>query len=235
MKLPNIKHRRTQTASEPDRTQAAYDAYWDRQKQTIISAYVNSLLIACCLITGVLEIFGGDAFTGRFALDSGLVAAGRERYRLLTAVFLHASPTHLFSNMSVLFFMGAGVEKALGHIKYLVLFLAGGVFGNIVTVLWDVHRGQPTWSIGASGAVFAVMGAVAVIYISGKLVDMAGNRHRSTGMGVRLILMILYSLYSGFVQPNVNNAAHVGGLVMGVIITTLFVVLGRQIVRWDEL
>ena len=129
-------------------------------------------------------------------------------------MFLHFGFDHLMNNMIVLILVGWNLELTVGKIRYLVIYIASGLCGNIVSAVWDIRIGEYVVSAGASGAVFGLIGAL--LYVS--LCD----RGRSGGIsGRRLIFMILLMLYYGFSSTGVDNAAHVGGLLSGFLFAVL--------------
>ena len=200
-----------------------YDTYWEGQRRTILSATVTLILVAADLVIYLVEIIGKWPVYETYALDTLAVATQGEYYRLITAMFMHASIPHLLSNMAILLLLGAGVERELGHMAYGLLYILGGLAGNVVTVVWDSMTGGPTMSIGASGAVFSVIGGIVVIFIREK-----GQLVARRGLAIRLGLMVLYSLGVGFGQSEINNAAHVGGFVAGVLLTGIYTALARR-------
>jgi len=137
-----------------------------------------------------------------------------EYWRLLTAVFMHFSISHIANNMLVLFILGDNLERALGHVKYLIFYLVCGVGANIFSMLIHINEASQAVGAGASGAIFGVIGGLlwAVIRNKGHLEEL------STG---RLAIMAVYSIYAGFLDGNVDNAAHIGGLLIGFILSML--------------
>lgn len=136
-------------------------------------------------------------------------AIGRKEYgRILWAMFLHAGTNHLLNNMLILLFMGSMIEKEIGHISYGVLYFLSGVGGNLLSLAMRVRNRDMTASLGASGALFGMDGVLLAIVI-------LSDRKMESVTPVRVLLMILLSLYSGFTGGNVDNAAHVGGLLVG--------------------
>ena len=134
-----------------------------------------------------------------------------EIYRLFTSLFLHANTAHLFSNMILLYFVGEPVERRLGSPAFLLLYLAAGLAGNFASLAAEAIAGTGPWvSIGASGAIFGVMGA----YLLQVLVR-RGRRERAEA--ARIGLGIALCLYNGFASTGTNNAAHVGGLAGGLL------------------
>lgn len=178
---------------------------------------VNLTIIAVnFMYFGYLEIVGDTENTMFMAAHGALylpaVLQG-EYWRLLTSVFMHFGIGHIVNNMLVLYVLGDNLERALGRVKYLILYLVCGVGANIVSLWFDwtfgAHEILPV-SAGASGAVFGVVG--------GLLYAVAVNRGRLEDLSTRqLTVMILISLYFGFTSTGVNNAAHVAGLAIGII------------------
>lgn len=136
-------------------------------------------------------------------------------YRLVTSMFLHGSISHLMNNMVVLLVLGFYLEPVLGHLRYSIIYFLSGIAGGLCSVfLWMGENG----SIGASGAIFGLSGAMLalVLFFKGRIPGISTRR---------VIYMCIVSLYGGFTAVNVDNAAHVGGLVFGfllVIITNIF-------------
>ena len=143
-----------------------------------------------------------------------MIIEGGEYYRLFTCMFLHFGAKHLGNNMLVLFVLGGRMERTVGRIRYLLIYLLGGMGGNILCLLLEMRSGDFAVSAGASGAVFAVMGAMiyAVIRGKGHVEDLSTRQ---------VLIMAAFSLYFGFTSEGVDNAAHVGGLICGFILAVL--------------
>lgn len=105
------------------------------------------------------------AVTPAAAMQPAAVAEG-EVWRLLTATFLHADPTHLLFNMLGLYFLGPPLAHAWGAGRFVTLYLVGGVLANVVLLLAGLVGFLPytVWGLGASGSVLTVVGATAVLY-----------------------------------------------------------------------
>ena len=178
----------------------------------IALAVFQAAVFALCMITGDrLDI------AGRCGTD--LVLVQQEYWRLLTSVFLHSGLYHLGSNLIAQVFLGNAVERNLGHIKYLILYIVSGVGGNIISVLYDRAQGVNTYSVGASGAVFGVMGALIVLIIKGRKKLRTGS-----SMLVRAGFAVFYAVYAGFRTPYTDNAAHLGGLAFGIALGVLLTI-----------
>ena len=138
-----------------------------------------------------------------------------EVYRLFTSMFLHFGIEHLVNNMLVLFVLGSRLERVIGKIRFLLIYLLGGIAGNVVSLLLELKTQEFSVSAGASGAVFAVMGAMIYIVIRNKgwLGDLSMRQ---------ILVMAAFSLYFGFTSSGVDNAAHIGGLLAGFVLAVLF-------------
>ena len=178
----------------------------------IALAVFQAAVFALCLITGDRLYIAGRCGTD-------LVLVQQEYWRLLTSVFLHSGLYHLGSNLIAQVFLGNAVERNLGHIKYLILYIVSGVGGNIISVLYDRAQGVNTYSVGASGAVFGVMGALIVLIIKGRKKLRTGS-----SMLVRAGFAVFYAVYAGFRTPYTDNAAHLGGLAFGIALGVLLTI-----------
>lgn len=171
---------------------------------SMILVCVNVLVFFACTFTGDL-LYNKGAFSLENILNAG------EWYRIITALFLHVDLNHLFSNMLLLYFAGEIVERYLGHVRFGMLYLAAGVGGNLLSMLYEWFTGFYS-SVGASGAVFGIIGMLLALVLlhHGRLEQI------TTG---RIVLMIVLSVYSGATSTEINNMAHVGGLLTGFLLT----------------
>lgn len=145
-----------------------------------------------------------------------------EPWRMLTTAFLHAGIIHLAFNMVALWFTGPFLEQALGRARFLALYLVSALGGSaavaVLTAVEDFNRG----AVGASGAVFGLFGAVAVV--------MARLRLRNT----QILGVIGINLVIGFVIPGISWQAHIGGLLTGAAIAALFAYLPERVRGWGS-
>ena len=183
-----------------------------RDKVTIILVAINVVVFFVLTLMGQTE-------DGRFMLTKGAmyvpyVLEQGEYYRLVTSMFLHFGIQHLGNNMILLLLVGAQLEEEMGAIKYLIIYIVAGLGGNIISMLGDITSGNYAIAGGASGAIFGVIGAMfwVVLRNNGRIGTMTKN-----GM----IFMIGISLYYGFTSSGVDNLAHIGGLVTGLLMSIL--------------
>lgn len=182
-------------------------------------AWMNILLVVANILIFVLvEITGSTTDTANMLLWGAsyvpYVVDGREYWRLFTSMFLHFGIQHLFNNMLLLFFLGDTLERVVGKISYLLIYLLGGLGGNILSCYVEMKNESYAVSAGASGAVFAVIGAMLYVLIR--------NRGRIEEMTAqRLMIMALLTLYVGFTTKGVDNMAHLGGLMCGFLLAVI--------------
>ncbi|MFD9321795.1 rhomboid family intramembrane serine protease [Streptomyces sp. NPDC060053] len=175
---------------------------------------VTKILIGLNLAAFLAQQVLGDSFTDRFELIGrafmptlGLgeiqgVAEG-QWYRLLTSMFLHVSYIHLLSNMLSLWWIGGPLEAALGRARFLTLYLVSGLAGSALSYL----LAEPNQAaLGASGAIFGLFGALAVL-VRQQRYDMRP-----------IIALLVINLVITFGWSGISWQAHIGGLVAGVVI-----------------
>lgn len=176
------------------------------------------IVLSNVLVFLILELMGNTE-SGQFMLEHGAfylpaVVEEHEYYRFFTCMFLHFGIEHLFNNMLVLLFLGDMLERAVGKVRYLLIYMLGGMAGNVLSAWYSYRTADFSVSAGASGAVFAVIGALLFVVLihRGKLEELSGRR---------LLLMAVLSLFQGFTSMGVDNWAHIGGLLGGLILGVL--------------
>jgi membrane associated rhomboid family serine protease len=174
--------------------------------------YVTFAIIAICAATYAYQFIGGRSVDEAFALVPVDVAANNEYYRLVTSIFMHGSLLHIGMNMLVLWLFGPQLENVLGHVRFATLYLVAGLGGSVAS-FWFSNaydlQGQfyiPSSSLGASGAIFGLMGAYLVI-------GRALSADITQALGLIVINVVL-----GFVIPSTDWRAHLGGLVTGMLV-----------------
>ena len=171
-----------------------------------------SLIIVNIIVFLVVDFTGGSENTAHMircgAAYTPLIIEDGEWYRLVTAIFLHFGINHLLNNMVVLGVLGERLEALLNRFSYVLLYFIAGIGGNLLSMAPEMRSGEYAASAGASGAVFGMMGAILYILI----------RNRGTVLDLsmkRMLIMVGLSVYLGFADAGVDNAAHIGGLICG--------------------
>lgn len=161
----------------------------------------------------------GSSYDSEFMIRMGaiyepLVLQNHEFYRLITHFFLHFGFDHLFNNMISLVILGYSLEQVMGRVRFISLYFLSGILAGITSLVYNMYIGQETISCGASGAIYGLMGALLVMLV-------VGNRGRLSSEVPRYLLFIGISIYSGMQDTSIDNAAHIGGFVAGVLICLL--------------
>lgn len=191
-------------------------AYGNLPVITIIFVSIN------VIVWFVLEVLG-DTQDSYFMIEHGacylpLILENGEWWRLFTCLFLHFGSEHLMNNMLILYLTGMRLEHALGKIPYVVLYLGAGLCGSVLSVSMEFSAAEYAVSAGASGAVFGVIGGLAALAV--------WNKGRIEGLTIRGLLgMLVLSLYYGFSTSGVDNWAHIGGMLGGLVLGSIFALL----------
>lgn len=132
-----------------------------------------------------------------------------EWYRLISSMFLHFNFEHILMNMLSLFIFGKIVESIIGSWRMLIIYIISGLYGNFVSLSFNTT----TISVGASGAIFGLIGSIfVIIYLSKNF-----NKKMIGQLLIALVVLIIFSLF----MSNINIMAHLGGFISGVLITLI--------------
>jgi membrane associated rhomboid family serine protease len=165
-----------------------------------VAPYVTYALIAINALVFLADQ-QGVFNSNRFDLWAPALANG-EWYRLLTSMFLHANIAHIGLNMLSLYWIGPMVEARYGHVRYLALYIASGIVGGAGAMLLEPHFSV----VGASGAIFGLLGAIGMILL------------RTTGSIAPIMPVLVLNLLFTFTSSGISKGGHLGGLVGGVAI-----------------
>lgn len=203
----------------------------------IVIAYVKKLMITYAIIIANLIIFFlSFIFEKEIIGDLGFRPAYLSAqyfpniYTLFTSMFVHSGFFHIFGNMFVFFFMGMAFEQRIGAKKFLIIFLITGVCGALTHSLLNI--GSYTVLVGASGAIFGIMGAFAYSYPRDEVVMpvpigimfiMRIKVIYATIIFAAMETLIVWGESLGGVMDNTAHFAHLGGLVSGAILAALII------------
>jgi rhomboid protease GluP len=172
------------------------------------------------LIAVLVAVFVWQVGSGAFDTETGLVDAGAlvrsrvlegEYWRMLSATLLHGGFDHLFGNCVALYILGMAGEHALGAWRVLVIYVASGLAGSLASVL-----SGPGPSVGASGAICGLMGAVVLILYRYRRV----YHVRDKEIAFVLTGWAAYTIFMGAIDPRIDNWAHLGGLLGGAVVAS---------------
>jgi membrane associated rhomboid family serine protease len=201
----------------------------DREAQRdILSARVliTPLVIAANVVAFGLMATASNAVNGfnplqlaAWGANSGLLDLSGQWWRLVTYQFLHANLVHVAINMFVLWTVGRVTERLYGRVAILFVYLAAGVIAGLASAVWNPFQ----ITVGASGSIFGVVGAfIAIVPL--RRDEIPGSTLRYLPIAV---LFAAVNLYFGASQPAVDNAAHAGGLLAGLVIGAVMTVSGK--------
>ena len=164
-----------------------------------------------CRGSAVLQPTGIDII--RWGANYSPLTLSGDWWRLISCVFVHVGIIHILFNMYALFIIGVYLEPMLGKAKFIVAYLSTGVFASLASIWW---HSEPVPSAGASGAIFGMYG-VFLALLSTKLIPSQVRNKLLQSIGIFIAYNLIYGMKSG-----VDNAAHIGGLLSGVVIGFLY-------------
>ena len=203
------------------------DEEWILNKRTgLFEPEDKSVTIVIIVITSlvffIMELWEKSQTSGyflknttEFLLEHGALYAPKllegEWYRVITYLFLHSGIEHLMNNMLVLYFLGNALEHYMKKFAYVFIYFFSGIVAAMGSVLYNT---QYPVCVGASGAVFGIIGAMVWIVLK--------NRGSLQGISKRRMLFFVFlSVYSGFTTQGIDNAAHIAGLLAGFLLSIL--------------
>ena len=193
---------------------------WSRQQ--------SSSMVVTQAIFGInVAVFIAMAFAGVSMLDNpsgqdlvhwganfGPFTVSGQWWRLLTCVFVHGGLLHIAFNMWCLWDLGRLAESVYGHWTFATVYLICGLAASLASVIWN----PVILSVGASGAIFGIAGALIASFYLG---EFSLPRAAMTGMLRSVVVFVGYNLFFGAVVARTDNAAHIGGLLMGLLLGAL--------------
>ena len=212
-----------QYAGEQEEYRYMQEPQSDRKRIRVTVCLV--LVSVSVLVFLYCDLFASESTLNKIyrwgALYGSSVIREKEYYRLLSYMFLHMGINHIGNNMILIFFLGREVERVLGQWRFFFLYFSSGIIAGIVSIVYNILDGNLVSSVGASGAGFGLIGAVVALL----LLD---RKQKGKELVKRVLFFAALSLYAGFSEQGIDNAAHVGGLVAGAAITALLVLVRRH-------
>lgn len=163
---------------------------------------INVIMFAVPLLYGQLE-----AMVETLCTHGPSIRAG-QYYRLISGMFMHGSLFHIIFNCYALYVLGTQLESFMGKIKYIIIYFFSGLMGALFSIIFNGNVA----SIGASGAIFGLMGSL--LYFGYHYRVYLGNVIKS-----QILPLIIANLLFGLLMPGIDNAAHIGGLIGGALVT----------------
>ena len=185
-------------------------------KKMVITSILMAICIVVFMIMYISDLMNIPNYILYYGANERILVQLGQVWRLVTSIFLHAGIVHLFVNMYSLYIIGRQLESFLGKTKYLVVFLGSGFLGSLLSIV--IHSGP---SVGASGAIFGLLGSLLYFGYHYRL-------YLGSVLKTQIIPVIILNLLIGFMLPNIDNFAHIGGLVGGYILTMALGVPGKS-------
>lgn len=177
--------------------------------------FTNIISLICILMYVIVGIYGNNFFNfdanvlAKFGANNILLVKNGEINRLLTCAFLHVGLIHLVVNMYSLRVIGPSVEGLIGKGKFVFIYLISAISASLMSL---VFVDSNIVSVGASGAIFGLMGALLYFGYHYRL-------YLNDAIKTQIIPVILFNLIIGFMMPGIDNGAHIGGLIGGYLAT----------------
>ncbi len=208
-----------------DEKQVVLPAPWVRRESSITLTHVLfganvAVYLAMAVASGSPTEFSGEVSV-HFGANYGPYTLTGDWWRLLTYMFLHSGPMHIFFNMWCLWDLGRLCESLYGRWTFAAIYLITGIAAGLASLAWN----PGVLSVGASGAIFGLAGALAASYYLGEF-SLPGIAIRGTlrslafFIGFNVLFGIGYNIFAGS-SGGIDNAAHIGGLVSGLILGAL--------------
>ncbi len=194
----------------------------DESRRPSRAPVVTGSIIALNVLVFVLELTGGDAFVLQWSVVPADIVAGRHLITILTAMFMHASWSHILGNMVFLWAFGPEIEDAMNPWRYGAFYMAGGIVSMLAQVAVDPGSTVP--NLGASGAIAAVMGAFLVTYPRDQIrtVLIIGWFVRVTFIPAALLIgfwffiqLLSFGVVADVQSGGVAYVAHIAGMIFG--------------------
>ena len=201
----------------------------DESRRPLHFPIVTACIIVANAVVFLLELMGGDDFVSAWAAVPADIVAGHRWVTILTSTFMHASWAHILGNMVFLWAFGPQIEDAMNPARFFIFYLAGGLAAMLAQIAGDPSSQLPT--LGASGAIAAVMGAFLVTYPRDQIrtILVFGWFWRVTLVPAALLIgvwLLIQFLSFGAVTDvetgGVAYLAHIGGAIFGVVTARLW-------------
>src|ERR1700675_3554525 len=207
--------------------QRVESAPWARRQSSSMAVTqaifgINVAVFVVMLLSGVSMLSnpsGQDLV--RWGANFGPLTVGGEWWRLLTCVFIHGGLLHIAFNMWCLWDLGRLAESVYGHWTLAAVYLITGLAASLASLFWH----PVGLSVGASGAIFGIAGALVASFYLG---EFSLPRAAITGTLRSVVIFVGYNLFFGAIIAHTDNAAHIGGLLMGLLLGALIARVAPQ-------
>ena len=201
----------------------------DESRQPTQFPVATAAIIALNVLVFLLELMNGDAFVMKWSVIAADIAHGHHLVTLLTSMFMHGSWSHIIGNMIFLWAFGPEIEDSMGPGRYAAFYVVGGLVSMLAQVAVDPSSTVP--SLGASGAIAAVMGAFLITYPADRIrtVLFFGWFVRIAFIPAALLIgfwfltqLVDFGLVANVQSGGVAYMAHIGGAIYGAVVARFF-------------
>lgn len=207
----------------PGNIDSTSEDFLKKQQQIYKSAYVTIALLVANIVIFILSTTFFQVWYSMGAMYTAGVVMDGELYRIVTAMFLHADISHLFNNMIMLGLVGAIIENYIGHGLFIFLYMLSGIFGNLLSMSYEIKHDLSWLSVGASGAIMGLVGFLMVWIVINRR-ELVKDR----SMLFRLLFLLIFVIDACFFQSGANTIAHLGGFLTGFVIGVLNIIMFKN-------
>lgn len=199
--------------------------YIERLKEFYEKSKVTFTFLAIMVVYFIFMTVNGGTTDIQTLIKYGamfppLVSEYNQYYRFITSIFIHIGIMHIFFNGYALYVFGPQIEKLMGPKKYFLFFILTGIGGNVATYIFNFV----SVSAGASGSLFGLFGAFLYLVVRHpKMVTPAGKKSILQLLGINLLLT--------FLIPSISITAHLGGLIIGFLLSFVFIKVNTTMPR----
>ena len=180
---------------------------------------MNALMHLLVIFTDHLSILNINFMQYKLSLIPEIMRLHHEWWRFLSSIFVHSNFLHLLANMIALLIFGHIMEPVLGHKRYILIYLAGGLSANLVAYAYAVYFGPVHYmALGASGAVLAILGAALALFWIAAKNKSHGHRTAAQQMLRRMLVIVLLQVAADMINTQSSFIHHISGLITGLIL-----------------
>lgn len=214
--LPSAEPEEEEYEKTPEKETASAAGKPDRSlKDKNVPWITVGLILINLLMFGMKNL--GMYQTEDYSLTNGIIGETGQWYRFFTYMFLHENELHLMNNMIMLYAAGSLIEGMINRVYFTALYFISGIGGGLLSVWYHTKSGQLYYSLGASGAVYGMMGAILAIMILTGL-------WRIRSVFYRIIIVVLLLFATGAAAGKIDVMDHLGGFVCGMILCGIYII-----------
>lgn len=190
---------------------------------TIALIAINVILFLALPLVG-----GGPAIYSAGVLSLGNAVVAGNWYVLVTSMFLHGSVIHILCNMMSLWYLGSDLEPTIGTGKFLIVYFLSGLAGSCVVLAYDMLTGSLVGTVGASGAIFGLFGAIGMLMIHAYRKASSTGDRQAVQASLRSYLSVLAVNVLISLSPGISWQGHIGGFIAGIAVMSIMLAVRKN-------